>query len=99
MNLILSCRCRSDSMMPLMPSPGIPKIVSTPHARSPSTRMSAAVVAMAVNHSIAADDRQDFAGDAAGAARRGEEDGSDFLRLRGTLHRGLRAKCLDLFGG
>ena len=37
---ILSCRLRSASMMPLMPSPGMPNTVSTCHLISVSTRMS-----------------------------------------------------------
>src|SRR3954470_13787027 len=41
-----SWHCRSDSMMPLMPSPGSPKTVSTPHSNRHSTMRSAAVAAM-----------------------------------------------------
>src|SRR5207237_4690319 len=44
MKRILSCRLRKASMMPLMPSPGIPNTVSTPQANSVSTRTSLAVV-------------------------------------------------------
>src|SRR5579883_1966012 len=43
---ILSWRFRRASMTPLMPSPGMPKIVSIPQAWIVSTRMSAAVRAM-----------------------------------------------------
>src|SRR6185437_7467800 len=46
MNRTLSCRLRSDSMIPLMPSPGSPKITSTPQSRTVSIRISAAVSAM-----------------------------------------------------
>jgi hypothetical protein len=41
-----SWHSRSDSMMPLMPSPGSPKTVSTPHSNRHSTMRSAAVAAM-----------------------------------------------------
>src|SRR4051812_35262640 len=41
---ILSLRVRSASMMPLMPSPGRPKITSTPQAWRVSTSTSAALL-------------------------------------------------------
>ena len=41
-----SCRLRSASMMPLMPSPGRPKITSTPHSAIVSIKISAAVCFM-----------------------------------------------------
>src|SRR6185312_919886 len=44
MNRILSLRLRSASNTPLMPSPGRPKIVSTPHASNRSTRTSDASI-------------------------------------------------------
>src|SRR5690348_12395899 len=46
MNLILSWRLRSASKTPLIPSPGIPKIVSTPQSIKLSTRTSPAVCVM-----------------------------------------------------
>src|SRR5687768_4657098 len=46
MNRIASCRCRSDSMMPLIPSPGSPNTTSTPHLCNTSTSTSAAVFAI-----------------------------------------------------
>src|SRR5437588_10367365 len=42
-----SWRLRRASMMPLMPSPGSPKTVSTPQSMMPSTSTSAAVCAIA----------------------------------------------------
>src|SRR4051812_14500575 len=47
MKRILSLRTRNASMMPFMPSPGIPKITSTPHLEMVSTRISPAVFAIA----------------------------------------------------
>src|SRR6476646_1760042 len=41
-----SCRVRSASMMPLIPSPGRPNTTRTPQSISRSTRMSAVVVGM-----------------------------------------------------
>src|SRR4030095_8629413 len=46
MKRISSLRLRSASMMPLMPSPGRPKMTSTPQSWIVSTRISAAVIAM-----------------------------------------------------
>src|SRR5262245_61550773 len=46
MKRILSWFLRKDSKMPLMPSPGIPKTVSTPHLSNFSTITSPVVVAM-----------------------------------------------------
>src|SRR5437762_10696733 len=46
MKRILSLRTRRASMIPLMPSPGRPKIVSTPQSESDSTKTSDAVVAI-----------------------------------------------------
>jgi hypothetical protein len=48
---------------------------------------------------IAANDRQDFAGDVARTARRREKDKGprDFLRLGGTLHRRIAAEFGDRF--
>ena len=43
MNRIRSCRFRSDSMMPLIPSPGIPKMTSTPQSIKLFTSTSADV--------------------------------------------------------
>src|SRR5690348_6320883 len=46
MNLIFSWFVRSASKIPLMPSPGKPKIVSTPHSMRRSMSKSAVVLAM-----------------------------------------------------
>src|SRR6478672_2535277 len=46
MNRMASCRCLSASIMPLMPSPGSPKITFTPQSTSRSTSNSAAVRAI-----------------------------------------------------
>src|SRR5690349_5380564 len=46
MKRILSWRVRSASMIPLMPSPGRPKMTSTPQSRIVSISTSAAVLAM-----------------------------------------------------
>src|SRR5436190_15035171 len=48
-----SCLCLSASMMPLMPSPGRPKTVSTPQSIMPSMSTSAAVRAIAFTSLIA----------------------------------------------
>ena len=52
------------------------------------------------SESIAADDRQDFAGDVAGAVRRGQEHigRRDFLGLGGPLHRRLGAELANILG-
>src|SRR5262245_36224713 len=47
-NRIFSWRWRRDTMIPLMPSPGMPKIVSTPQSMSVSMSTSAAVVATVI---------------------------------------------------
>src|SRR5512133_3060350 len=44
MNFILSCRLRSASKTPLMPSPGSPKMTSTPQSNNFSTKTSDAVI-------------------------------------------------------
>src|SRR5258708_1294270 len=63
-NRIRSCRVRSASMIPLMPSPGKPKPTSTPHPTNVSTRPSPA--------SLAADARS-------GPGNRVRPPGSDLL--------------------
>src|SRR4051794_18188208 len=45
-NVMRSCRCRSASMMPLIPSPGRPKTIFTPQSINRSTSTSAVVMAM-----------------------------------------------------
>src|SRR5207237_6903826 len=47
MNRILSCCFRNDSMMPLMPSPGMPNTTFTPQLMSVWTRTSEALLRMA----------------------------------------------------
>ena len=50
MNLIFSCRVRSDSNTPLIPSPGKPKITFTPQSRSLSVSKSATFLPMTVGY-------------------------------------------------
>ncbi len=49
MNRMRSCALRSASIRPLIPSPGSPKIVSTPQPISRSTRTSDAVVVVLID--------------------------------------------------
>ena len=51
-NRISFCRVRSDSMIPFMPSPGSPKITSTPHSFSVSIRTSAPVLPIKHNRGL-----------------------------------------------
>src|SRR4051794_10104132 len=85
-----SWRFRSASMMPLMPSPGIPKMVSTPQSIRFSTRISAPVFAIARSFRAS---RNYIAGRMRGPASE-EGNGSDPLPDRveqGSVQRGCLA--------